>query len=77
MDSKDPLKAKREAVCRKNFDDLVSQLADYERSAEIWKQLDAAGTSLHPTLDLTLDLTLIVNIRDFDQILRRSLAGRH
>jgi len=35
--------AKREAKCKANFDDLVRRLGEFERSAELWDQLDLAG----------------------------------
>lgn len=33
----------RERRCRENYNELVGQLGDFERSAELWQQLDMAG----------------------------------
>jgi len=45
-DSKEPTKAKREKISRRNFEELVQEISDYERSAEICMQLEAAGTDV-------------------------------
>jgi len=33
----------KEQKCRENYEELVAKLADYERSAELWLQLEMAG----------------------------------
>lgn len=33
----------KERKCRENYEDLVRRMGDFERSAELWKQLDMAG----------------------------------
>jgi len=43
LDSKEPEKGRREKVCRKNYDFLVEQIGDFERSHELWVQLEDAG----------------------------------
>ena len=43
LNSPEPEKAKREARCKANYDQLVRKLGDYERSAELWLQLELAG----------------------------------
>lgn len=43
IDSKEPEKGKKEKVCRKHYNELLVQLGDFERSAELWRQLEMAG----------------------------------
>ena len=43
LNSAEPEKSKREAKCKANFDDLVRRLGEFERSAELWHQLELAG----------------------------------
>jgi len=46
MNSQEAEKGRREQVCHKNFNTIVSQLGDYERSAELWHQLEMAGCNV-------------------------------
>ena len=46
LDSSDAVKEKREKVCRRNYNELVAQIGDYERSAELWRQLEMAGADV-------------------------------
>lgn len=43
VDSKEAEKGRREKVCRRNYEELIGKIGDFERSAELWRQLEDAG----------------------------------
>jgi len=43
LDALEPENARREAKCRANYYDLLARIGDFERSQELWKQLNMAG----------------------------------